>query len=161
MVNDIEAELRSWLRGVGTVVAAGIGCVDRSDDYVGLKIVEALQGKVRGDVCLLECETVPESYILDIEKLEPTHVLLIDAANIGLEPGESRLVNAEDLVSFSPLSSHALPLRVFCEYLKKTINPKIALLLIQPESLELGEGLTPQVEAAAAKLTAVLTRLLG
>ena len=73
------------------IVIAGIGNPIRSDDYVGLKIVQDLQGKVSEKVCLLECETVPESYLLDIEKFNPTHVLLIDAAFLGLKPGEASL----------------------------------------------------------------------
>jgi len=35
------------------------------------------------------------------------------------------------------------------------------LLLVEPESMEFGEGLTAEVQAAAEKLTKVLLSLLG
>jgi Ni,Fe-hydrogenase maturation factor len=52
-----------------------------------------------------------------------------------------------------------LPLRIFCEYITAAINAKIALLLIEPENVEFGEGLTPEVEAAAEKITKMLHEL--
>jgi hydrogenase 3 maturation protease len=160
MSAKIETSLHEWLSDSKRVVVAGIGNPERSDDNVGPKIVQRLKGQVRCGVLLLECETVPESYLLDIERYQPTHVLLIDAAKIGLKPGDSRLMDAAGLASFSPVSSHALPLRVFCDYLKKAVNPKIALLLVEPQSLEYSEGLTPKVEAASQRLASVLNRLL-
>jgi Ni,Fe-hydrogenase maturation factor len=66
MRKDTTRELQTWFEGAKKVVVAGIGNPNRSDDYVGLKIVEDLHGKVRKDVCLLECETVPESFLLNL-----------------------------------------------------------------------------------------------
>lgn len=156
-----EDSLREWFIGAEHVVVAGIGNPERTDDYVGLKVIQALKGKVRCDILLLECETVPESYLLDIEEYQPTHVLLVDASKIGLKPGDTRLIDANDLASFSPISSHSLPLNVFCDYLKKTVGSKIALLLVEPESLEYSKGLTPAVSASSERLVAILTELLG
>ncbi len=161
MSSNIEQQLQEWFSGAGNVVIAGIGNPIRSDDYVGLKIAEAMQGKVRGNVCLLECETVPESYLLDIEEFHPSHVLLIDAAVLGHTPGEASLVELDEVASFSAISSHMLPLRLFCEYIKKSTGAKIRLLLIEPKSMEFGEGLSVEVQAAAQKLTKILLKLLG
>src|SRR5665648_132836 len=100
MADSIERELRDWLMGAKNVVVAGIGNPIRTDDFVGLKIAEGLQGKVPKTVCLLECETVPESYLLDIEQFHPTHVLLIDAALLGYTAGTASLVDAEEIADF-------------------------------------------------------------
>jgi hydrogenase 3 maturation protease len=140
---------------------AGIGNPIRSDDYVGLKIVQQLRDEVRCGVLLLECETVPESYLLDIEEYQPTHVLLVDAAVIGLKPGEAKLVDPAEIVSFNAVSSHVLPLRIFCDYLKQQTQAKIALLLVEPANLEFSEGLSAPVEAAVQRLVAVLHELLS
>jgi hydrogenase 3 maturation protease len=161
MVGKIGKELENWLTDAKKVVIAGIGNPIRSDDYVGLKIVQDLQGKVSGNVCLLECETVPESYLLDIEEFKPTHVLLIDAAFLGLNPGEVRLVDSEKISDFPAITTHVLPLRIFCEYVKQATGAKIALLLIEPKSMEFGEGLTAEVQEAAEKVTKILLELLG
>ena len=161
MALELEKELRNWFADTKKIAVAGIGNPIRSDDYVGLKIVESLQGKVSENVCLLECETVPENYLSDIEKFCPTHVLLIDAAFLELKPGQARLVDAERIVDYSAISTHALPLRIFCEHVKKSTGAKISLLLIEPALMEFGEGLSVEVEAAAKRLTKILLEVLG
>jgi hydrogenase 3 maturation protease len=161
MAGNIEKKLQDWFKESNNVVIAGIGNPIRSDDYIGLKIVESLQGKVACRVCLLECETVPESYILDIEKFNPTHVLLIDAATLGHKAGEPNLVKLEKIPSFSAISSHMLPLRIFCEYIKKATNAKVGLLLIEPKSTEFGASLSVEVQKTAVYLTKLLIDLLS
>jgi hydrogenase 3 maturation protease len=161
MADEIAKELKNWLVDAEKVVVAGIGNPIRTDDYVGLKIVENLKGKLPATVLLLEAETVPESYLLDIEEFHPSHVLLIDAAFSGGKPGEASLLDAEEIADSSAVTTHLLPLRVFCEYVKQATGAKIALLLIEPKSVEFGEGLTTEVQGAAERLTKVLVRLLG
>jgi hydrogenase maturation protease len=75
---DIETELRNWLFGAKKIVVAGIGNPIRSDDYVGLKIIEDMQGKVPENVQLVECETVLKASFR-YRSFRP-HVLLVDAA---------------------------------------------------------------------------------
>jgi hydrogenase 3 maturation protease len=161
MAKTIEKDLKNWFANTKKVVIAGIGNPIRQDDDVGVKIVQNLQGKVPENVCLLECETVPESYILDIEQFKPTHVLLIDAAFLGLKPGEASLLETEKIEDYPAITTHMLPLKIFCEYVKQATGAKIALLLIEPASVEFGEGLSVEVEAAAKRLTKVLLDLLG
>jgi hydrogenase 3 maturation protease len=160
MVERIEKVLSEWFANAKNIVVAGIGNPIRMDDYVGLKIVENLKGKLPKTVLLLEAETVPESYLLDIEEFLPSHVLLIDAAFLGLKPGEASIIDAEKILDFSAITTHLLPLRVFCEYVKQATGAKIGLLLIEPKNIEFGEGLTAQVQAASEEITKVLLDLL-
>jgi len=156
----IDKELEKWLSDAEKVVVAGIGSPIRMDDFVGVKIIQDLRGKVSEKVYLLECETVPESFIQRIIDFNPTHVLLIDAAIMGLKSGQSKLVKPEELAAFPAYSTHMLPLRVFCEYLSKMTEAKIALLLIEPKNTNFGEGLTLEVDTAAKKIANFLLRLL-
>jgi hydrogenase 3 maturation protease len=119
---NIEKELKKWLLDARRVVVAGIGNPIRMDDFVGVKIVQDLRGKVSERVYLVECETVPESFIQQILDFKPSHILLIDAAILGLEPGDARLINPNQLMMLPAYSTHILPLRIFCEYLAKTNN---------------------------------------
>ena len=155
-----EKKLKEWFSNAERVVVAGIGNPIRMDDFIGVKIVRDLQEKVSEKVLLIECETVPESYIQQIIDFNPTHVLLIDAAVMGLEPGEYRLVKPEHLRVFPAISTHMLPLRIFCEYIAKTTNAKIALLLIEPKQTDFGEGLSREVEAAGQKIICSLKSVL-
>jgi hydrogenase 3 maturation protease len=157
---NIQDALKKWFADAERVVVAGIGNPIRRDDFVGVKIVQDLEGKVSDKVDLLECETVPESFMQEIVDLKPSHVLLVDAAVLGLKPGETRLVFPGQVTAFPAVTTHVLPLRIFCEYVAKMTEAKIALLLIEPENTEFGEGLTPEVQAAAEKIVAVLRKLL-
>jgi hydrogenase 3 maturation protease len=161
MAHAIKIDLENRFTGSKKVVIAGIGNPIRCDDYVGLKIVEQLKDKLPKTILLIEAETVPESYLSDIEEFEPSHVLIIDAANLGLKPGQTRLVDAEVTANYSTITTHLLPLRIFCEYIKQATGAKIALLLIEPQSMDFGEGLTPKVEASAQRLTKILVKLFA
>ncbi len=161
MGDRIEKELANWFVDATKVVLAGIGNPIRTDDYVGLYVVEQLRGRLPETVCLLEAETVPESYLLEIEEFHPSHVLLIDAAFLGLRPGEASLVDPVIIEDYPAVTTHLLPLRIFCEYIRQATGAKIAFLLIEPKSMEFGEGLNAEVQAAAEQLTKTLTNLLG
>jgi hydrogenase 3 maturation protease len=156
---SIQDALEKWFADAERVVVAGIGNPIRRDDFVGVKIVQDLKGKVSKNVYLLECETVPEGFMQEIVDLKPSHVLLIDAAILGLKPGETRLVFPEQVTDFPAITTHVLPLRIFCEYVTKMTEAKIALLLIEPKNNEFGEGLTPEVQAAAEKIANILQKL--
>jgi len=157
---NLQTVLKKWLNKSKKVVIAGIGNPIRNDDYIGVKIVHELRNKIPSRVHIYECETVPESFLEPIIEFNPSHVLLIDAAMLGLKPGSIRLINPEQIINFSPITSHTLPLRVFCEFIKKTTESKIALLLIEPKNTDFGEKISPEVQKAAEKITILLPKLL-
>ncbi|MCJ7424918.1 hydrogenase 3 maturation endopeptidase HyCI [Candidatus Bathyarchaeota archaeon] len=159
--NSVREELDKWFSGARKVVIAGIGNPVRMDDFAGVKIAQNLQGKVSEKVHLIECETVPESFIQQIVDFDPSHILLIDAALLGLKPGSSRIVEPAQVAAYAAYSTHTLPLRIFCEYLAKTTKAKIALLLIEPKETDFGEGLSSEVGASTQQITSILLDILG
>jgi hydrogenase 3 maturation protease len=158
---SVHDALKKWFADADQIVVAGVGNPIRRDDFVGVKIVQGLKGKVSKKVSLIECETVPESFMQEIVDLKPSHVLLIDAAYLGLKPGETRLVFPEQVTDFPAITTHVLPLRIFCEYITKMAETEIALLLIEPENTEFGEGLMATVQRAAERITETLIGLLA
>ncbi|MEM1581381.1 MAG: hydrogenase 3 maturation endopeptidase HyCI [Candidatus Bathyarchaeia archaeon] len=160
MKRTVRRELKEWLSNVERIVIAGIGNPIRMDDYVGVKVINDLRGRVSNKVLLIECETVPEIYIHQIVNFRPTHILLIDAAALGLNPGEVKLLKPEELEVYSAFSTHALPLRVFCECLIRMVNAKIMLLLVQPKLTDFGEGLTPEVLSSEREIVNFLSNVL-
>jgi hydrogenase maturation protease HycI len=157
---DIESSLKDWFSGAAKVVVAGVGNPFRRDDFVGVKIVRNLKGKVSNQVYLIEAETIPESYMQQIVAFKPTHILLVDAGIINKPPGTAQLADPTQLIRKTSISTHTLPLRIFCDYLTQTTAAKIALLIIQPADASFGEGLTPQIKQAAKILTKQLQKLL-
>jgi len=158
--NIFEKELEMWIRNSKRIVIAGIGNPLRRDDYVGVKVVRELQNKVSKLVFLIECGNVPENFIGQIIEFKPTHVLLIDAALLNASPGTVKLIAAEEISNWPPVSTHALPLRIFCDYIAETTGAEVALIAIQPENADFGEGLTEAVEKTARDLTDLLLKLL-
>jgi hydrogenase 3 maturation protease len=158
--HEVQKDLRNWFLNARRIVLAGIGNPIRKDDFVGVRIIQNLKGKIAKNVFLIECETVPESFTQQIIDFNPTHTLLIDAAILGLKPGEGRLIEPEKLTSSSSYSSHMLPLKIFCEYVSQVSKAKIRLLLIEPKDTEFGEGLTPELDAAAKSISRSLLQIL-
>lgn len=156
---DVERELKEWFRGAGRVVVVGVGNPIRMDDFVGVKIVQDLKDKVDSErVMLIEAETVPENHMQEIIEFKPTHILIIDAAIIGLKEGESKLTSPEQLTDYPAFSTHMLPLRIFCECINKAMEAKIALLLVQPKKTDFGERMTCPVETASRIIHDILLK---
>ncbi|MEM2318696.1 MAG: hydrogenase 3 maturation endopeptidase HyCI [Candidatus Bathyarchaeia archaeon] len=158
--SSAEKKLRDWLSGAERVVVAGVGNPIRMDDFVGVKVVRDLQGRVSKNVLLVECETVPESFLQQILDFGPSHVLIVDAAVMGLEPGDFRFVRSEHLRFFPAISTHMLPLRVFCDYLAEAVGARVGLLLVEPKNVDFGEGLSGEVEAASRRIVDFLAKIL-
>ena len=152
-------ELKGWLKGYRKVVILGIGNPLRGDDAIGLIVAKHLKGKVPSTVNVLLCETVPESFSGEITRHKPSHVLMIDSAMLNEKPGFSRLIPPEKIVG-TAISTHAMPLSVLADYLKKTADAKVVLLGIQPKNVDFSEGLTPELQQAAEQIAKTIEKAL-
>lgn len=143
------------------IVVVGVGNELRGDDSVGVRMARDLKAALGSQkISILETGTVPENYLGTIERLNPSHVLVIDAAETGLEPGSvvlTELSEAHGLI----VSTHHLPLSVFAEYLKRATGAKTALLAIQPGDVEFRTSLTVRVREAAVEVEKILLDVLS
>jgi len=156
-LSKLTGQLAYWFRDASVIVIMGIGNPVRSDDFVGMATVRQLERVVPKSVRLVETGEVPESYLGQVEKFRPSHVLMIDAAEMGKYPGFVKLVSPSRIEGLS-LSTHALPLSVVSEYLAKTTKAKVALLAIQPKVLDFGEGLSPELSECVGTLAKAIER---
>ena len=154
-----EEELKGWLFGAEKVTVVGIGNTMRSDDAVGIEIVKLLHSKVSSRVGLVEAETMPEDYMDTIVSFHPSRILIIDSGLIGKTPGNVKLLAPNEAMK-TPVSTHMLPLQVFCAYLEKTISAKILLLIVQPKDTGMGEGLTKEIAKTAEGIADLLIEIL-
>lgn len=157
---SIEKDLKDWFLGAKKVVIVGIGNPFRKDDFVGVKIVRNLKRLDSKNVYFIEAETIPESYMQKIVAFKPTHILLIDAGIINRTAGTALLADPIQLIRKTSISTHTLPLRIFCDYLNQTTAAKICLLIIQPLDTSFGEGLTKTLKNATTNLTTLLQKFL-
>ncbi|HYB93274.1 MAG TPA: hydrogenase maturation peptidase HycI [archaeon] len=156
LIND----LRGWFSNAQRVVIVGVGNPIRRDDGVGVEIVHSLKGKVSNDILLIESETIPENFINQIIEFKPTHILIINAALMHLNPGTAKLVKSIEAPEES-ISTHGLPIQIFVQYLTKMTEANTAMLLIQPRDTGFGEGLTSELNKVKEKLAKNLFTIIA
>lgn len=156
---DIKEELGKWFLGARRVVIAGIGSSIRKDDFVGVGIVKKLRGKVSPSVFLIECEMSPEKFLEPIIQFKPSHVLLINAAQLNLGLGSSRLIEL-NRATLPAVLTHALTHQIFRDFLTEITGAKVALLAVQPKDTSFGEDLTKELEETVERLSGFLSEIL-
>ncbi|MCW4019882.1 MAG: hydrogenase 3 maturation endopeptidase HyCI [Candidatus Bathyarchaeota archaeon] len=151
----LRDQIAAWLRSYERLAVLGIGNPLRGDDAIGVEVLKRLEGKVSESVGLYDCEMVPENFLSEIELFRPTHVLLIDAAQLEIESGEARLIPPEKIAG-TALSTHAMPLSILAGVIRENLKAKVVLLGIQPERTELGEGLSPRLQKASKEIAGIV-----
>jgi len=137
---------------MATNILLGIGNPQNGDDGAG--IVVASRFKKEGWVSL-SCGTAPENFTGVIRKTRPDCLVLVDAAAMGLSPGEFRIIPRHKIVDVS-IGTHQLSLSLLIDFLSDTAG-RIVLIGIQPDRVVSGEEISPQVREGAERLVHVLS----
>lgn len=162
-------ELSQALRGrlTGRVAIMGVGNTLRGDDGVGSVVARKLRRAFAWvppeesdeagivTVAIVDAEEIPESYIDLLEAAHPAVVVLVDAAELGAEPGALALIEAarlSDQTSFT----HRTPLAPVARYLEQRTGATILFAGIQPGPPSWGEALSDEVETTANRLANIL-----
>lgn len=133
-------------------VLLGVGNDIRGDDAIGELVAREVE--VEGWKTI-DCGSMPENYIITIEEGVYETALLIDAADMGLEPGEIRRVPRDKLGVFT-MSTHALPLSLVMDFLDDKVE-RVILIGVQPKDMSLKEGMTPILKKTKDKLVNMIT----
>ena len=146
-------------RGASPQIAVvGIGHELRGDDAAGIAVVRLLTG--RENFLVIEAGAAPENHAHKLRRFQPDVVLLIDAAQMNLAPGE---IAAFDLSAVGGLSAstHTMPLTLFAHYITTELGCDVLLIGIQPENNAVGAALTPQIQHAVRTLSRALLSDFG
>lgn len=143
------------------VAILGIGNELNGDDAAGVRVVRELAARLPATpgVLLIDGGTAPENYTGPLRRFRPDLVLEVDAAEQGEAPGTTTWVDWREADGLSA-STHTLPPSVLAQYLVSELGCQVALLGIQPASLELGQPLSPDVERAVRQLADRLCKWL-
>lgn len=114
-----------------------IGNRGGGDDAVGPYIADQLKSTT---VDVLDCGTTPENYTSLVKKHDPKHLIIIDAVEMGLFPGEIRIVPKEK-IGVMHISTHGIPISVLINYLEQYVK-NIIFIGIQPKTMS-GEMIEP------------------
>ena len=141
----------------GRVVVVGVGNPLRGDDAAGCLVVRRLRGAEGARV--IEAEEVPESFVGDIAAAMPDVVALVDAVDLGAEPGAVAMLEREQVATYAP-TTHRMPLSLVMEVVQRRTGADVFLIAVQPLTLAFGAKVSPEVSATVEVLAAVLSELL-
>ena len=159
--DQLEDKLEEELYGWKQLVILGVGNELGGDDSLGLsaarKLKEALSG-IPG-VEVLAVGNAPENFTGLVRRLSPSHILLIDAAEMGETSGTIKLVEAHQIEGMIP-STHAISLNMLVRYLEQELGSKVLILGIEPKSLYFGATLSEEVTSSIGNLTYLLEQII-
>jgi len=133
-------------------VLLGVGNEVNGDDGIGVWIARNFSGKGWRSI---DCFTVPENYTSEIKKSKAKKVVIVDAADMGLEAGEIRIIPKEK-IGMAGFSTHSLPLSIFITHIQETTKADVVLIGIQPEQFY--SGISNRVMKAGKALLDILKR---
>lgn len=141
---------------MAALTVLGIGNILRRDEGVGVRLMEAVRdrGGWPAEVEFIDGGVGGLNLLTIIEQAQ--RLIVFDAADMGLPPGEWRIIQPEQ-VEIEDLSDrvslHRMPfietLRLCEQYSRR---PPTAILAIQPAELEYGRELSPALQAAMPAL---------
>lgn len=106
-----------------------IGNREGGDDGAGPYVTD----KLKDEFTVLDCGVVPENYTSVVKKHHPENLIIIDAVDMGLNPGEIRIVPKEK-IGIMHISTHGIPISVLINYLSQYVE-KIVLIGVQPKTM--------------------------
>ncbi len=144
------------LRGSKTIIV-GIGNTLKGDDGAGPFICEQLR-KAGVNAEVIDAGTVPENYIQPIVKNAPQNLLVIDAIDFGVSPGEIGIFRPEQLSSLV-ISTHILSPRHFVDMIRQDLDADVYFVGIQPAQTRIGESVSAEVADAIQWLVGTLAEI--
>lgn len=136
------------------VAILGVGHRLRRDDAAGPEVCDRMRADLglHPGVLVVDGGPAPENCIGLLRAFHPDLVVVIDAAQMGAEPGTVRWLSLTE-AGRCGASTHTLPLPTFCRLIQGSLGCEVIIMGIEPGDTSFGEGLTPPVEAAVRSLT--------
>ena len=149
---EVRDYLRKSIQPGQKVALLGVGSTLRSDDAAGMYFIELLDGLLEQDrVLFIAGSTAPENFTGVIKEFAPDKLFIVDAAHMGLLPGEVRMVPACDIAGVS-FSTHMLPIPVMLKYLESESGCEVVFIGIQPKCTDQGLSMCEEVKMGTERL---------
>ncbi len=127
------------------------------DDAAGPLLAQMMrQAPVEGWE-ILDGGSTPENHVHHIREIHPADLLIVDAAEMGLGPGEIRILSEQAVADQFIITTHNLPLVYLIQLLKEFI-PNVSFIGIQPETVAFLCPMSPRVKQAVESLYCQLTQ---
>jgi hydrogenase 3 maturation protease len=152
------------LRQARRIAVVGVGSDLRGDDVAGILVINELRISLarskRSVIRLFDGGTAPENITGEIIRFKPSHILLVDAAGLGLKPGAVKLLEPAEIGGVI-FSTHVLPLKIMADYLKQSLSCRIIVIGIQPGRIDFGAAVSAKIKLAARRLAHEILRAAG
>ena len=129
----------------------GIGNPLHGDDGIGNYVASRFRARGWNSI---DCGTMPENFTTVVRRHHPEILLLVDATDLGLLPGEFRTVGNDQVENVS-IGTHNMPLTFLIGYLAESAG-KVLFVGVQPGRLGEEEGLSPPAIKGAEMLMDLL-----
>ena len=149
-----------------SILILGCGNVLFGDDGFGPAVAECLprNSVVPAEVCVLNAGTSVREILFDVilSDKKPSKIVIVDAMDCGLEPGELFAPDIDSLpgIKLDSFSLHQLPTSNLLRELRDLCDVKVVVVACQvsctPE--EVSPGLSNPVEAAVGRAVEILAR---
>lgn len=127
------------------ILFVGIGNLLKMDDGVGVYITKQI--KNCANILSLTVEVSIENYIGKINSIDPEILVFVDCVDLGLTPGEARLLPVNQVKDLT-FNTHNISLRRISDFFKMPVF----ILGIQPEKIGFGENISYLVKDKADKI---------
>ena len=164
-MESLKKELAARLKGASRVAVLGVGSELRGDDIAGILVLEQLKNnkKIRPQVKLktFEGSTAPENLTGEIIAFKPTHLVIVDSADIGEKPGAVLLLRADEVGRGISFSTHKIPPKILIDYFAHTMKCEIVIIGIQPKSIGFGKSASRAVITTSRSVAASILEALS
>lgn len=134
-----------------TDVLLCVGNCMMGDDGAGPLLAELCAANPPAGWTVIDGGAAPENDIGHIRELHPARLVIVDATDMGLAAGETRVIDEKDIVDMFIMTTHNLPLNFLIDQLRETVAD-ITFIGIQPEVVAFYYPIGPAVRHAVTIL---------
>ena len=152
-------KLGLFLKDATRIVVIGMGNELRADDAVGLYVVRHLKPFVNERLKVFEGYMTPEAFIAPACTTKPSHVLIVDAAELGEQPGVWRLLSRNQIKN-GLFTTHAIPASEVALEIERRCSAKVRFLGIQPKIRDVSLSLSSECTKTVHEITKAIRRII-
>jgi len=153
-------KLEVFFRNAERVVIIGMGNELRADDAIGLLVVRSLKPYSHNRLQVFEGHMTPDVFIAPACAAQPTHLLIVDAAELHKKPGTWQVLFPNE-VEEGLFTTHTIPIVEVAAEIQRRCGAKVAFLGIQPKSRDISLSQSKECLCAAEEIADIIRRIVA
>lgn len=150
--------LRKLLDKATRIAILCLGNELKRDDAAGILVGESLEVKSPPDTDVFLAYQSPEAYLFKIMDRDYSHVIIVDAAETGSNPGTIWLIDENEILE-EDMSTHRIAIQTIFQFLKKS-GKKLIFIGIQRKLSGVGLERSDEILKASEILADMLYEII-